>query len=112
MAIDPTGRFLYCPVYVSPTEGDVWGYAINFSTGALSLIAGSPFPAGSESFSVSADPSGRFLYVGNINDNPLPYDTISGYAIDPATGALTPLPGSPFEADLQPYSLAVTGVIH
>jgi 6-phosphogluconolactonase len=38
-----------------------------------------------------AKPPGRFLYVGNPNQQ-----TVSAYAIDPATGALTEISGSPF----------------
>ena len=97
---------------MSADAGNVAGYAIDPSTGALSPISGSPFATGSDPKNVSTDPSGRFLYVANTRVGTLGYDTISGYAIDPTTGALTPLSGSPFEADIQPYSLAVTGVIH
>ena len=112
MAIDPTGRFLYATYDVSANAGYVSGFAIDPSTGALSPILGSPFATGIDPNNVSADPSGRFLYVANIGNGSTGSDTISGYAIDPTTGALTPLTGSPFEADIQPYSLAITGVIH
>jgi len=39
------------------------------------------------------DTSGKFLYVSNLNDA---QGAISAYDIDSATGALTPIPGSPF----------------
>jgi 6-phosphogluconolactonase (cycloisomerase 2 family) len=32
---------------------------------------------------------------------------VSGYSIDPLTGALTPLPGSPFGAGNGPFSVAI-----
>jgi len=35
---------------------------------------------------------GRYLYVANVNG-------LEGYRIDPATGALSPLPGSPFSTE-------------
>ena len=35
----------------------------------------------------------EFLYAGNAGD-----DTVSGYVKDATTGALTPIPGSPFVA--------------
>jgi 6-phosphogluconolactonase (cycloisomerase 2 family) len=34
--------------------------------------------------------------------------TVSGYAVDSTTGALSPVPGSPFAADLTPGAVAVT----
>jgi hypothetical protein len=40
--------------------------------------------------SVAVHPSGQYLYVGS--------DEISGYAINPTTGSLTPIVGSPFGA--------------
>jgi 6-phosphogluconolactonase len=47
--------------------------------------------------------SGSFLYVANNSDN-----TISGYAIDPTTGALQQIAGSPFPCPGGPYYLNVT----
>ena len=44
----------------------------------------------------------QFAYVANINDN-----TVSGYSIDRKTGALTPVPGSPFATGILPFSVAV-----
>jgi len=34
---------------------------------------------------------------------------VSGYTIDPATGALTSVKGSPFAAGSGPFSVALTG---
>lgn len=53
----------------------------------------------------SAEPTtgqARFVYVVNEGS----YD-ISAYRADGSTGALTPVPGSPFAAGLSPSSLAV-----
>jgi 6-phosphogluconolactonase len=49
-----------------------------------------------------ASPTGKFAYVTNLDDN-----TVSGYSIDHKTGALTPLPGSPFGAGTDPNSIAI-----
>ena len=46
------------------------------------------------------DPSDRFLYVANAAS-----DVISGYALDPATGALSPLEGSPFPTGPHPRNV-------
>jgi len=34
-------------------------------------------------------------------------DTVSGYTINPATGALTAIAGSPFAAGIEPIAIAV-----
>jgi 6-phosphogluconolactonase len=47
---------------------------------------GSPFSAGKQPNWVAVDPSGKFAYVANAGS-----DTVSGYAINPFTGALTPI---------------------
>jgi 6-phosphogluconolactonase len=83
-------------------SGNIYGYTINPSTGALTPIAGSPFAAGSAPWSMAVDPSGRFAYVPNSSGN-----NVSGYTIDPTTGALTPIVGSPFAAGLGAISVAV-----
>ena len=44
MAVDPTGKFAYV---ANSGFDNVSGYTINATTGALTAIAGSPFPAGS-----------------------------------------------------------------
>ena len=45
----------------------------------------------------------QFAYVANYEDN-----TVSGYSIDRKTGALTPVPGSPFATGDFPSSIAIT----
>jgi 6-phosphogluconolactonase (cycloisomerase 2 family) len=50
---------------------------------------------------VAIDASNKFLYAPNGNDN-----TISGFSIDPSTGALTPIAGSPFRTGMSPASIA------
>jgi 6-phosphogluconolactonase len=65
-------------------------------------IAGSPFRAGAQPYSVAVDPGGKFAYVANSADN-----TFSGYKINPATGALADIAGSPFAAGNFPQSVTV-----
>ena len=103
VAVDPSGKFAYVANEVSGSTGNVLGYMINPSTGALTAIAGSPFAAGFAPFSVAVDPSGRFAYVANVNSG-----NVSGYTIDPSTGALTAITGSPFPAGAGPVSVAIT----
>src|SRR5206468_1456463 len=66
-----------------------------------SPFATEPFPC----CSVAVDPTGKFAYVtnsGTHGDN-----TVSGYTINATTGALTPIPGSPFAAGLNPLFVVV-----
>jgi len=45
---------------------------------------------------------GQFVYVANASSN-----NVSGYTINPTTGALTAISGSPFAAGRFPTSMAV-----
>src|SRR5262249_50435556 len=99
------GGFVYVANCGSPCDaahpGSVSAYTIDGATGALTPVAGSPFPAGEGSLSVGVDPSGQFVYVGNSGSG-----DVSAYRIA-ATGALTPIDGSPFPAGTNPSSVAV-----
>lgn len=46
----------------------------------------------------------RFAYVANNGSA-----NVSAYTIDATTGALTPIPGSPFDAGTSPASVAIVG---
>jgi 6-phosphogluconolactonase (cycloisomerase 2 family) len=99
VTVDPTGRF----AYVANFDGaNVSGYTINASTGALTAIAGSPFPAKNSPVSVTVDPTGKFAYVANYGAG-----NVSGYTINVSTGALTAIAGSPFPAKNSPVSVTI-----
>jgi 6-phosphogluconolactonase (cycloisomerase 2 family) len=51
---------------------------------------------------VTVDPAGKFAYVANGGSN-----NVSAYTINAATGALTPVAGSPFTAGSVPIEVAV-----
>ena len=93
------GQFSYV---ANQGDNTVSGYTVNATTGALTPIPGSPFPAGSFPISVAVDPSDKFIYVVDNVDN-----NISGYTINAVSGVLAPIPGSPFAAGGAPYSMAV-----
>jgi 6-phosphogluconolactonase (cycloisomerase 2 family) len=89
-AVTPDARFLY--VATSQTAG-VRGYAIG-SGGALTEVPGSPFASGGiNTTGVAVTPSGNRLLVTNRGSGA---GSVAVYDINQATGALTPVAGSPF----------------
>ena len=88
-------------VYVANSaSGNVSAYALDSTTGALTAVVGSPFPAGTKPIAVTV--ANGFAYVLNQGSN-----DISGYTIDASTGALTALAGSPFAVGANPVQLIV-----
>jgi 6-phosphogluconolactonase len=89
--VDPTGHYLYT---TNDITNNLWAFAIDSTTGALTDIPGSPFADNGGPESAVVDPSGKLLYTANsIFPNA---GTVSAYTIDGVTGALTPTAGSPF----------------
>ncbi len=82
-------QFLYLPQNDSFT---IQAFTIDHTTGALSTVSGSPFPT-SGADSITSDPAGRFLFVGNATTG-----SISVFQINATTGALVAAPNSPFTA--------------
>jgi 6-phosphogluconolactonase (cycloisomerase 2 family) len=71
-------------------------FAVN-SNGSLTAVNTTPIPTGSQIAKLVANPSGKYLYALESNTS-----SIEGFAVDTISGALTPLPGSP-------YSLSMVG---
>jgi len=92
---DPKGRFLFVG---SEGGGEVSVFTINQTTGVLTLVNGSPFTAtgftGADIMAVDA--GGKFLYAGQN----IPSAGVMGFSINQTTGALTPLPGAPFDLSI------------
>jgi 6-phosphogluconolactonase (cycloisomerase 2 family) len=111
IAVDPTGKFAYVADQGCPDTftGRVSVFTIDPSTGALSS-AGTPVDTGDFSTnSVAVDPSGKFVYVanegtGDIGDTA---GSVSMYAINAATGALTSIGTPVASGDFGPSSVAV-----
>lgn len=100
--IDPSHKFLYV---VSHGSDEVYAFVINPTTGALTAVAGSPFPTGQQPQSMVFDATGAYLYVSNIKD-----DSISGYVLNASTGALTQLGAAlKLSTGSNPAQLARTG---
>jgi 6-phosphogluconolactonase len=58
---------------------------------SLTLLTPNPVLTQGTPFAIAVDPSGKYLYVGS-----LPGNAIEAFDINGTSGALTPLPGSPF----------------
>jgi len=102
LALAPGGGTLYyassTPVLGSGVAQGIGALKVG-SDGSLSVVSGSPFPADLIPFAVVVHPSGKFLYTANIGPFTglaVSVRGISCYAIDPATGALSPTVNSPF----------------
>ena len=87
MTIDPTGRDLFT---LDVSNSRILAYTIG-SNGALTPVSGSPFATQPQPASLTLDPTGQFLYVGNLSGN---NNTVSVYSN--SAGTLTPISGSPF----------------
>jgi 6-phosphogluconolactonase len=114
LVVSPTGKF----VYGAGGDSGVFAYTANASSGALTAAPGSPSRAGIQSagVAVAMDPAGKFVYVLNgspCNPSQCAYsyvsgDSVSAYSVNASSGALTPIPGSPFpDAGLGPSGAAV-----
>ena len=76
-------KFLYLPQNDSLT---IQAFTIDHTSGALTTISGSPFAtAGADS--ITSDPAGRFLFVGNQTTG-----SVSVFQINATTGALVAAP--------------------
>jgi 6-phosphogluconolactonase (cycloisomerase 2 family)/DNA-binding winged helix-turn-helix (wHTH) protein len=111
LAITPSGRFIYVS---NQDDANLSAFVLD-PDGQPKAVPGSPFATGLRPRGMSIDPSGRHLYVVNYGVNPLPERgaacagqfygvrgvgcTLSAFTIDQLTGALSPVPGSPFRSD-------------
>ena len=88
----PSGRFLHV-CFIEP-EG-IGTYLVNTVNGILTPMGPlSAVPAWP--FSITEDPSGRFVYV-TTNASNFSQDTLVLYSIDPGSGSLARVPGSAFD---------------
>jgi len=95
--ITPSGKFVYV---TNPSSGFIT--AFKFAGGVLG--SGSAFGSGLGVSAIAVESGEHFLYAANTTAN-----TISGFAIDSVSGALTAVPGSPFSttAGAGPSAMAV-----
>jgi 6-phosphogluconolactonase len=105
IVVDPSGGFLYAADDDPP--GGIFAFTTG-STGALTAVPNSPFTIPGQtvanSLPIGIVDNGTYVYTALSQTN-----QIAAFSIVSGTGALTPVPGSPFSAGTAPTALIVAG---
>ncbi|MGE5323802.1 MAG: lactonase family protein [Actinomycetota bacterium] len=95
-------------LFAANTETDnISVFKIDPSTGVLTAVPGSPFATGNvggnaAGISVSATPDGRFLMAASFGSS-----NVAVFSIG-SNGALSPITGSPFPTQANPFSITIS----
>jgi 6-phosphogluconolactonase (cycloisomerase 2 family) len=103
IAIDPRGIYIYVS---NALDSTVSAYVISLATGtpsaAINVTGSQTNSTDSQPVAVIVDPAlGRFVYTANFLGN-----SVSGFKLDPTTGALTLTQATPYPSGSQPSALA------
>lgn len=90
----------------SAQTGSISAFSVDPNTGALTSVPGSPFPAGANPSSLASDPAGKYLYESN-DKNGATTNNLFAFTINPSTGVLTAISGSPFTSGANTLSVSV-----
>lgn len=96
---DPSGAF----AYVTSAGGCYCLYAYKINALDGSLAPAGTVSIGNPTVSVSVDNSGKFVYVADYTAN-----NIHAFTIDPRSGALSSIAGSPFAAGIAPSRVTLS----
>jgi len=107
LVVHPSGNFLYiantnssfqAPPPRGPVGGSIYAFAINFATGGLTQVSGSPFSLGIVPNSIVVDPTGNFVYTTATvnNTSGTPFAQILGFSIDASSGVPAQFSGAPW----------------
>ncbi len=104
VTMHPSGRYAY--FIKDGGFNEVLVYGIDATTGAISSRGS--IGAGTNPRAMTIDAAGTFAYVANYGSN-----SLSVYRVDPATGLLTAVTGSPFAISgaTTPVAVVTTGTI-
>jgi 6-phosphogluconolactonase (cycloisomerase 2 family) len=98
-------KYLYVPL----DTGNLYGYSIDGTTGALSPLNNSPYPvnglAGTQfAFSIAADPNGNFVFVGDAAG-------LTAFAVNSNDGSLSAVNTTPVSTGIgAPMQMATDGL--
>jgi 6-phosphogluconolactonase len=103
IAIDPRGIYLYI---TNGLDSTVSGFVINLATGtpsaAVNTTGSQTNATDTTPVAVVVDPAvGRYVYTANVQGN-----SLSGFKLDPNTGALQPTISTPYPTGNAPTALA------
>lgn len=82
MVMSTSGTFFYSSL---SNAQQVAGFSVNTTTGSLTQLASSPYPAGFIPQGIALGAGGQYLYAGNEGDG-----SISIFKVDQTTGVLSP----------------------
>lgn len=108
--LSPSGQLLYA---INTYSGTVSSFTVDSTTGALTAVSGSPFATGNgRANNLLVHPVKDFLYMTTQSGLTATAVSVVGYSVEPDTGVLTPLAGSPFATGAvttndQPIGLAL-----
>ena len=96
---EPSGKFLIGVTGNGanngfPSDNNIYVYAINQSSGALSPVNGSPFPTTYTPGTFAVDPNGTLIYT--FNQTVSGSSPMEGFQLDTTSGAVAALSTSPF----------------
>ena len=104
LAMDSAGAFLYVG---NSGSGSISAFSIDSGTGALTEVAGSPFPIGLTPINMKESPSGSTLYVtGGFSNGNVSAGIIEAFNLN--QGVLSVVAGSPFLTGRNPFGLAIS----
>ena len=103
MAGDPSGSFMIgisgqTASYGFTDDDNLYVYAINQTTGALT-VPGTKYATTNAPYNIAMQPTttnGEYVYSFSLNDAGTSANAVEGYQLDPTTGVLTAVLGSPF----------------
>jgi 6-phosphogluconolactonase (cycloisomerase 2 family) len=95
VAVHPSGKFIFAgTIDLGVGSPGILVFGVN-SDGSLTLLTANPVLTQGTPSAIAVDPAGKYLYVGS-----LPGNAIEAFDINGTSGALTPLPGSPFTLNI------------
>ena len=107
ITLNPAGTLAYVTINWPQDDENVSAFHVDSTTGALTPVTGNPVAKGFlRPDQVAIDCSGTFAYV-TAKGNGLSRNKVWAYRINSATGALTPVAGSPFATGTFPLFVAV-----
>jgi 6-phosphogluconolactonase (cycloisomerase 2 family) len=104
IAVDPRGKFLYV---ANQLDSSVTAFSIDLTTGSpsqsIGAVGSSINSTDTEPVAIAVDPSlGRFVYTANKLGN-----SVSGFRLDPTSGALTTTQSSPYPTGQAPTAVVI-----